>query len=88
LQAVRVFVNGVLKTFGPRRDEATGGWRKLHNEELKNKYSSLNVIRVIRSRTVRWTGHAARMGDKRNACGILVVKPEVKRPVGRSRRTQ
>jgi hypothetical protein len=58
-----VFENRVLrKIFGPRRDEVTGGWRELHNEELHNLYSSPTIIRVIKSRRMRWAGHVARMG--------------------------
>jgi hypothetical protein len=81
-----VFENRVLRRiFGPRRDEVTGDWRKLHNEELRNLYSSPNIIRMIKSRRVKWTGHVARMGKPRNAYRILVGKPEGKRPLGRSR---
>jgi hypothetical protein len=65
--------------------EVTGGWRKLHNEELHNLYSSPSIIRVIKSRRMRWAEHAARMGEKRNAYRILVGKPERKRPLGRPR---
>jgi hypothetical protein len=68
-----VLENRVLR---PKRDEETGGWRKLHNEELHNLYSSPSIIRIIRSRRMRWAGHVARMGAKRNACRILVGKPE------------
>jgi hypothetical protein len=64
----------------------TGGWRKLHNEELHNLYSSPNIIRVIKSRRMRWTGHAARIGESRNAYRILVGNPERRRPLGRPRR--
>jgi hypothetical protein len=60
---------------GPKRDEVTGGWRKLHNEELHNLYSSPSIIRVIKSRRMRWTGHIARMGEKRNVYRILVGRP-------------
>jgi hypothetical protein len=82
---LRVFENRVLrKIFGPKRDGATGDWRKLHNEELHNLYSSPNIIRMITSRRMRWAGHVARMG-KRNAYRILVRKPERKRPLGRLR---
>jgi hypothetical protein len=81
-----VFENRVLRRiFGPKRDEVTGDWRKLHNEELHNVYSSPNIIRMIKSRRVRGAGHVARMEDKRNAYIILVVKPEGKRPLGRPR---
>jgi hypothetical protein len=58
--------------FGPSRNEVTGGWRKLHNEELHGLYSSSNIIRVIKSRRMRWAGHTARMGEMRNAYKILV----------------
>jgi hypothetical protein len=63
-----------------------GGWRKLHDEELRDLYSSQGVIRVIKSRRMRWARHAARMGEKRNAFRLLVGKPEGKRPLGRPRR--
>jgi hypothetical protein len=74
------------KIFGPKRDDVTGGWRKLHNEELHNLYSSPNIIRLIKSRKTRWAGHVARMGETRIAYRLLVGKPEGKRPLGRSRR--
>jgi hypothetical protein len=64
----------------------TGEWRKLHNEELRNLYSSPNIIRMIKSRRTRWAGHVARMGEKRNTYRILVGKPEGRRPLGRPRR--
>jgi hypothetical protein len=84
---LRVFENRVLRRmFGPRRDEVTGDWRKLHNEELHNLYSSPNIIRMIKSRRIRWAGHVARMGETRNVYRILVGKPEGKRPLGRPRR--
>jgi hypothetical protein len=63
-----------------------GDWRKLHNEELHNLYSSPNIIRMMKSRRMRWAGHVARMGEKRNAYRILVGKLEGKRPLGRPRR--
>jgi hypothetical protein len=72
--------------FGSKRDEVTGDWRKLHNEELHNLYSSPSIIRMIKSRRMRWAGHIARMGEKRNAYRILVGKPEGKRPLRRPRR--
>jgi hypothetical protein len=82
-----VFENRVLRRiFGPKRDEVRGEWRKLHNEELHNLYSSPNIIRMIKSRRMRWAGHVARMGEKRNACRILVGKPEGRRPLGKPRR--
>jgi hypothetical protein len=87
MQRLRVFENRVLRTiFGPKRDEVTGDWRKLHNEELHNLYSSPNIIRMIKSRRIRWAGHEARMGEKRNAYRILVGKSEGKRPLGRPKR--
>jgi hypothetical protein len=64
----------------------TGGWRELHNEEFHNLYSSPSIIRMIKSRRIRWAGHVARMGEKRNAYRILVRKLEGKRPLGRPRR--
>jgi hypothetical protein len=80
-----VFENRVLRRiFGPKRDEVTGGWRKLHNEP-HNLYSSPNIITMMKSRRLRWAAHVTRMGEKRNAYRILVVKPEVKRPLGRPR---
>jgi hypothetical protein len=83
-----VFENRVLRTiFGPKRDEVTGGWRKLHNEELHNLYSSPNIIRMIKSRRRRWVGHVARMGAKRSAYWILVRKPKAERPLGRPTRS-
>jgi hypothetical protein len=81
-----VFENRVLRRiFGPKRDEVTGGWRKLHNEELHDLYSSPSVITMTKSRRMRWTGHVARMGEKWNAYTIFVGKPEEKRPLGRPR---
>jgi hypothetical protein len=64
----------------------TGGWRKLHNEELHNLYSSPSKIRIINSSRMRWAGHVARMGEKMNVYRLLVRKPEGKRPLGRPRR--
>jgi hypothetical protein len=63
----------------------TGGWRKLHNEELDNLYSLPSIIRIMKSRRMRWAGHVARMGEKRNVYRLLVGNPEVKRPLGRPR---
>jgi hypothetical protein len=81
-----VFENRVLRRiFGPKRDAVTGGWRKLHNEELHNLYSSPSIIRIIKSRRMRWADHVARMGEKRNVYRLLVGKPEGKRPLGRPR---
>jgi hypothetical protein len=82
-----VFENKVLRRiFGPKRDEVTGEWRKLNNEELRDLYSSLSIIRIIKPRRMRWAGHVARMGEKRNAYRLLVGKTEGKRPVVRPRR--
>jgi hypothetical protein len=82
-----VFENRVLRRiFGPMRDAVAGGWRKLHNEELHNLYSSPSIIRIIKSMSMRWAGHVARMGEKRNVYRLLVGKPEGKRPLGRPRR--
>jgi len=81
-----VFENRVLgRIFGTEREEVAGGWRRLHKEELHNLYASPNIIRVIKSRRMRWTGHVARMGQMRNTCNIFVGKPEGKRPLGRTR---
>jgi hypothetical protein len=85
-QRLRVFENRVLrKIFGPKREE-DGSWRKLHNDELHNLYSSPNIVRVIKSRRMRWAGHVARMGRGRGAYRVLVGRPEGKRPLGRPRR--
>ena len=83
----KVTKNMVLRRmFGPRRDEVTGECRRLHNEELNDLYSSPNIVRVIKSRTMRWSGHVARMGEERGMYRVLVGKPEGKRPLGRPRR--
>jgi hypothetical protein len=85
-QRLRVFENRVLRRiFGPKRDQMTGQWRTLHNEELNDLCSSPNIIRVIKSRRMRWAGHVARMGEKRGAYRILVGRPEGRRPLGRPR---
>jgi hypothetical protein len=82
-----VFENMVLRRiFGPRRDEVTGEWRRLHNEEPNDLYCSPNIVRVIKSRRMRWSGHVAHMGEERGAYRFLVGKPEGKRPLGRPRR--
>jgi hypothetical protein len=79
-----VFENRVLRRiFGPMRDEVTGGWRKLHNEELHKLYSSPRIIRIIKWRMMWWAGHVARMGEKRNRFWLLAVKPKGKRSLGR-----
>jgi hypothetical protein len=80
------FENRVLrKIFGPKREE-DGSWRKLHNDELRNLYSSPNIVRVIKSRRMRWVGHVARMGEGRYAYRVLFGRFEGKRQLGRSRR--
>ena len=71
------------RIFGPGRDEVTGDWRKLHNEELNYLYCSPNIVRVIKSRRMRRAWHVARMGERRGAYRVLVWKPEGKRPFGR-----
>jgi len=84
---LRVFENRVLRRiFGPKRDEVTGEWRKLHNEELNNLYSSPNIVWVIKSRRMIWAGHVARMGEGRGVYRALAGKPEGRRPLGRPRR--
>ena len=81
-----VFENRVLRrVFGPKRDEVTGEWRKLHEEELRDLYSLPNIVRVVKSRRMRWVGHVARMGEGRGVHTVLVGKPEGKRPLGRPR---
>ena len=84
---LRVFENRVLRRiFGPKRDEVTGEWRKLYNEELNDLYSSPNIVRVIKSRRMRWAGHVACMGAGRGVYRVLVGKPAGRRPLGRPRR--
>jgi hypothetical protein len=84
---LRVFENRVLrKVFGPKRDEVTGEWRKLHNEELSDRYSLQNIVRVVKSRRMRWAGHVACRAKGRGVYRVLVGKPEGKRPLGRDRR--
>jgi hypothetical protein len=81
-----VFENRVLRRiFGPKRDEVMGEWRKVHNEELRDLYSLPSIIRIIKSRRIRWAGHLARMWEKRNVYRLLVGKPKGKRPLGRPR---
>jgi hypothetical protein len=85
-QILRVYENRVLRRiFGPKR-ELDGSWKKLHNEELRNLYSSPNIVRVVKSRRLRWTGHVACMRKGRGVYRVLVGKPERKRPLGRPRR--
>jgi len=82
-----VFENRMLRrVFEPKRDEVTGEWRKLHNEELSDLYSLPNIVQVVKSRRMRWAGHVARMGERRDVYRVLVGKPEGKRPLGRPRR--
>jgi hypothetical protein len=76
----------LMGIFGPKRDEVTGGWGRLRNEELNDLYSSPNIIRVIRSRRMTWAGHVARMGEGRGAYRILVGRHEGSRSLGRPRR--
>jgi hypothetical protein len=83
---LRVFENRVLrKIFEPKREES-GSWRKLHNDELHNLYSSPNIVRVIKSRRMRWAEHVARMGEGRGVYRNLVGRPEGRRSLGRPRR--
>jgi len=83
---LRVFENMVLRRiFGPRRDEVTGEWRRLNNEELNDMYSSPNIVRMIKPRRMRWARHVARMGEERGVYRFLVGKSEGKRPMGRPR---
>ena len=82
-----MFENRVLRSvFGPKRDEVTGEWRKLHNEELSDLYSLPNIVRVVKSRRTRWAGHVTRKWEGRGVHRVLVGKPEGKRPSGRPRR--
>jgi hypothetical protein len=82
-----VFEKRVLRgLLGPKRDKVIGGWGKIRNEELHNLYCSPSIIGIIKSRRMRWEGHVARMGEKRNAYRILVGNPEGKRPLERPRR--
>ena len=82
-RSLRMSENRVLRRiFGPKRDEVTGEWRKLHSEELNDLYCSSNIVRVIKSRRMRWAGHVARMGERRGVYRVLVVKPEEKSHLG------
>jgi hypothetical protein len=84
---LKVIENRVLRrVFGPKRDEVTGEWRKLHNEEMKGLYSLPNIVRVVKSRRMRGAEHVGRMGEEREVHRVLVGKPEEKRPLGRPRR--
>jgi hypothetical protein len=83
---LRVFENRVVRrVFGPKKDEVAGGWRRLHNEELHNLYASPDLIRVIKSRRLRWAVHVARIREMRNRYNALVGKSEGKRSLGRTR---
>jgi hypothetical protein len=83
--SLRVFENRVLRSiYGPKRDE-DGSWIKLYNDELHSLHSSPNIVRVIKSRRMRWVGHVARMGEGRGVYRVLIGKPEGKRPLGRPR---
>ena len=84
---LKLFENMVLRRiFGPKRGEVKGEWRKLHNEELHELYSSPNIVRVIKSRRMRWAGHVACMGERRGVSRVVAGKPEGKKPLGRPRR--
>jgi len=83
---LRVFENMVLKRFGPRREEVTGEWRRLHNEELNDLYCSPNIVRVIKSRSMGWAGYVALMVEERGMYRVLVGKLEGRRPLERPRR--
>jgi hypothetical protein len=84
---VRVFENRVLRRIlGPKRNEVTGEWKKLHNKELNDLYCSPYIARVIKSRRMRWAGHVARVGEGKDVYSVLVGKPEGKRPLGRPKR--
>jgi len=84
---LKVFENRLLsRIFEPKRDEVTGEWRKLHNEELNDLYSSPNIVRVIKSRRMIWAGHVERMGEGRGVYRVFVGKPKGKRPLGRDSR--
>jgi hypothetical protein len=83
---LRVFENRVLrKPCGPKREEDRS-WRKLHNDEIRNLYSSPNIVRVIKSRRMRWAGHVARMGEGRGVYRVFIGRPDGNRPLGRPRR--
>jgi hypothetical protein len=82
-RGLRVFENWVLRgVFDPKRDEVTGEWRKLHKEELQDLYSPPTIVRVIKSRRIKCTGHVARIGEGIDVYGVLAGKPEKKRPLG------
>jgi hypothetical protein len=79
-------IRALRRIFGPKRDEVTGEWRRLHNEELHDLYSSPTIVWMIKSKKMRWAGHVARMGEGRGVYRVLVRKPEGERPLGRPRR--
>jgi hypothetical protein len=84
---LRVIENKVLgRSFGPKRDEVTEEWKKMHTEQLNDLYSSPNIFRVIKSRRMRWMGNVARIGKGKVVCRVWMRKPEGKRPMGRPRR--
>jgi hypothetical protein len=84
---LRVFENWLLReVFGARREEVTGEWRKLHNEELNDLYCAPDIVRVMKSGRMRWAGNVACMGERRGVYRVLVRKPDGKRPLGRPRR--
>jgi hypothetical protein len=84
---LKVFENRVLRSvFGPKRNEVAGEWRKWHNEELNDLYSLPNIVRVVKSRRMRWAGHVACMREERGVHRVLVWKPEGQWPLGRPRR--
>jgi hypothetical protein len=86
VRRLRAFENRVLtRVFGPKRVEVTGEWRKLHNEELNDLYSLPNIVRVVKSRRMRWAGHVAHMGEDSGVHRVLVGRPEGKKPLGRPR---
>jgi hypothetical protein len=85
-QRLRVFENSVLRRICGAKREEDGSWRKLHNDELHSLYSSANIVRVMKSRRMRWAGHVARMGEGRGVYRVLVGRPEGKRPLARPRR--
>jgi len=86
-RTLRVFENrGLRRVFGPKRDEVTGEWRRLHNEELNDLYCSPNIIWVIKSRRMEWAVHVARMGERISVYRVLVRKSEGRKPLGRLRR--
>ena len=83
---IPLLLRGNSYSFGPRRDEVTGEWRRLPNEEPNDLYSSPNIVRVIKLRRMRWVWHVARMGEEKGVYRVLVGKPEGRRPLGRPRR--